>query len=180
MNIRLAAPADAAALAHIQVDSFRSAYAPFFPSEYLAAFSYAEQEQDWRDLIGAKNAGEILLVAESADGDILGYALSRQADAAQTGYDCELVAMHVRPGMYRRGTGRALMAETARRMHAAGCRSLGLWVLEGNSARRMYEHLGGQQRGEQFFEMEEYNARQREVGYVWDDITRLFTEPTVT
>ncbi len=194
MITRLATPSDCSAIARTQIESYRAAYKDLMPPEYLAAFSYAEQEQDWRDLLAANRAGELLIVAEgppgaeetgaqgagepgsgaqSARGKILGYALVRQVDPAKTGFDCELVSLHVRPGGYRQGTGRALVADAARRMHALNCRSLGLWVLDGNPARHFYERLGGVRRGEQFFELDE-TTRRREIGYVWDDITTLF------
>ncbi len=173
MLTRPATLVDCSAIAHIQVDSYRAAYAALMPAEYLAAFTYEEQTQDWRDLLAAGRAGELLLVAEEARGAVCGYALVRRTDFVAAGFDCELVALHVRPGGYRQGTGRALMAAAARRMYTLGCRSLGLWVLDGNPACRFYERLGGQPRGEQFFEIEELHLRRREVGYVWDDITRL-------
>lgn len=181
---RFATPTDCPAIARIQIESYRTAYKDLMPADYLAAFSYAEQEQDWRDLLAANRAGECLIVAEEAPnaedageqgshGEILGYALVRIVDRSKTGFDCELVSLHVRPGGYRQGTGRALVADAARRMHALDCRSLGLWVLDGNPARHFYERLGGVQRGEQFFELDE-TTRRREIGYVWDDITTLF------
>jgi GNAT superfamily N-acetyltransferase len=49
-------------------------------------------------------------------------------------FDCELIALHVDRDHHRAGNGRALIAETARRIHAVGCRSIGLWVMEGNPA----------------------------------------------
>ncbi len=171
---RSAAPSDCSAIARIQVDSYRTAYASLLPVDYLAAFTYEEQTQDWLDLLSAGRAGELLLVAETTPGEICGYALARRAADPQAAFDCELVALHVRPGSYRQGAGRALMAETARRMHALGCRSLGLWVLDGSPACQFYERLCGQQRGEQFFAIEELDLRRREIGYVWDDITTLF------
>jgi hypothetical protein len=58
-------------------------------------------------------------------------------------------------------------------MQASGCRSLGLWVLDGNPACQFYERLGGKPNGEQFFEIEELNLRRREVGYRWENIIDL-------
>lgn len=173
MIIRLAQAADCAAIAQIQIDSYRTAYSPLMPAEYLAAFSYAEQEQDWKDLLARGGVGELLFVAE-AEGQVCGYLLARQTARAATGFDGEVVALHVRPGAYRRGIGRALLGEAARRLHGLGCASLNLWVLEGNPARGFYEHLGGRPAGEQFFEIEELNLRRREVGYAWEDIRVLF------
>ena len=76
MNIRPATLDDCAALAHIQVDSYRTAYAHIFPQSYLDHFTYKEQEQDWRDWIGA-GMEYVLLVAETEADEIVAYALGR-------------------------------------------------------------------------------------------------------
>jgi hypothetical protein len=62
MRIRLATEDDARGLARIQVDSYRTAYAAILPADYLAQFSYEEQEQDWRTLLATKPE-TVLLVA---------------------------------------------------------------------------------------------------------------------
>ena len=172
MNIRTAELKDCAALARIQVNSYRTAYAGLMPPAYLAAFSYEEQELDWANLL--KTSPDLLLVAEEDPGRVVGYALARQTLRDETGFDCELVALHVAREQHRRGYGRALVSEAARRMHAQGCRSLNLWVLDGNPARQFYEHLGGVAYGEQFHEIEELSHRFREVGYAWEKIEDLF------
>src|SRR3954452_8814411 len=107
MRTREAAPEDSAGLARVQVDSYRTAYKDLLPDDYLAQFTYEEQEQDWRDLM-ASPTGDILLVAESDDGEILGYALGRLLAEGGT-YTGELVALHVRAPHQRQGVGTALV-----------------------------------------------------------------------
>jgi len=172
--IRAAKLSDAAGIAWVQINSYRTAYAPLMPAEYLAAFSYEEQEQDWKKLIG--EGSDLLLIAEDEAGQIVGYALSRLIPSGQANYDCELAALHINRSCHRQGIGRALVAETAWRMHRQGCRSLGLWILDGNPACGFYEHLGGKTNGEQFFEIEELKLRRREVGYLWERIEDLFQD----
>jgi hypothetical protein len=56
MNVRVrdAGVDDSEALAAIQVDSYRIAYAGLLlPKEYLDCFSYEEQAHDWRTLLAA-------------------------------------------------------------------------------------------------------------------------------
>jgi len=150
VKIRPATADDAAALARIQVHSYRSAYAGLMPVDYLAHFSLEEQEQDWRDLL-AEPTGDILLVAETGDGEIAGYALGRPGpvDELPAGaYDAELIALHVRRALHRQGIGRALVRAMARGLHEQGCTALALFVLAGNPACAFYERLGGQRVGE--------------------------------
>ena len=169
--IRKAAFSDCGNIAHVQVDSYRSAYASLMPAEYLAVFSYEEQERDWNEFL---KAGEGLLLVAEEQGQVIGYACSHQLFGKDHPFDCEMDALHVNRDFQHRGAGRALIAETARRMHALGCRSLGLFVLDGNPATGFYERLGGQPYGEQFFEMQEFILRRREVGYRWERIEDLF------
>jgi ribosomal protein S18 acetylase RimI-like enzyme len=170
MLIRQATPLDCAALAHLQINSYRTAYAGLLPAEYLAAFSYEEQEHDWKDLL---QMGEDFLLVADAQDQLIGYALSRQLGDGDRPFDCELIALHVERNYQRRGAGRALLLETARQMRSLGCQSLGLWVIEGNPAVGFYERLGGRRQGEQMIEMDEYNCRFKEIGFVWDRIQDL-------
>lgn len=168
--VRNAAIEDAESLAQVQVDSYRSAYAGMLPDDYLAQFSYDEQEQDWRELLSSGEL-DVLLVAEDEAGEVAGYALGERLDGQP--YDCELVALHVRQADQGRGLGRALIAAVAGHFRQQGCRSLVLWVLEANQyARSLYERLGGQADGQRQLELDETTAL-KEVAYVWPDIKVL-------
>ena len=172
MRIREAKLGDCASIARVQVDSYRTAYASLLPPEYLAHFTYEEQEQDWRDLLSA-DQHDLLYVAESDSGEIVGYALGRAPGDQYAGYDSELAALHVRRAFQRQGIGTRLIAAVAERLKQQGCRSLMLWVLDKNPARSFYERLGGQCFGEKPWRIEELGLDTREVAYGWPDITRL-------
>lgn len=168
--IRPAALEDAESLAHVQVDSYRSAYAGILPDDYLAQFSYDEQEQDWRELISSGEI-DVLLVAENEAGEVAGYALGERLEGQR--YDCELVALYVRQADQGRGIGRSLIAAVAGEFRRQGSRSLVLWVLEANHyARSLYERLGGQLVDRRQLELDE-NTVLDEVAYAWPDIDML-------
>jgi len=172
--LRPAVPADCPLIARIQVDSYRRAYAGIFPPAYLAQFSYAEQTQDWLDW-PALFPADILLVAETQNGEIAGYALARPGPTALPDYDCEVLALHLHASWLRQGVGSALFIEAARRLQALGCRALLVWVLEQNlPARRFYEKLGGAQVGWQLAGPEEMHPRPAEVAYGWADIHAVY------
>lgn len=142
MQIRKARIEDSAGLAKVQVDSYRTAYAGIFPQAYLDQFSYEEQEQDWRDWMTSRPE-DLLYVAETATGEMVGYALARPGLTEIPPYDSELIALHVLSGHQRQGVGRQLVAAVAGQLRQRGSRSLMLWVLEENGARGFYERLGG-------------------------------------
>jgi GNAT superfamily N-acetyltransferase len=141
MQIRGATVEDSAGIAKVQVDSYRSAYAGIFTPDYLEAFTYKEQEQDWRDWM-VENPNDILYVAESDKGGILAYALARSGETRITGYDSELIALHVRAKSQRMGIGRLMLWTAAKELRRAKCDSMMLWTLEANPSCAFYEHLG--------------------------------------
>jgi ribosomal protein S18 acetylase RimI-like enzyme len=178
MNIRPATTQDAASLARIQVSSYRTAYAGLMPAEYLAHFTLQEQEQDWRDLL-AESTGDILLVAETDDGGLAGYALGRPGpvEVSPTGaYDAELVALHVRREFQKQGIGRTLVRAMAKALSGQDCASLALFVLAGNPACFFYERLGAQRVGEKRWTMDDFDFEVVEGTYAWREITTLSGE----
>lgn len=120
------------------------AYFGIFPPDYLNQFSYVEQEQGWRDFLNA-GLDDVLLVAESERGEVIGYALARPGFSNIPPYDSELVLLHLRRIYQGLGVGQVLFRASVQCMHRKGCASMMLWVLEKNApARRFYEHLGGE------------------------------------
>jgi len=161
LRIRHAQYTDAVQIAHVQVDSYLSAYKDLLPKEYLANFTYEEQEKDW-SVWQSDRPEDILLVAED-EGVVIGYALSRELrDEPGCG---EVAALHVSPSLKRRGVGKALFAESARKLQDRGCCSLLIWTLEGNPSRGFYEHLGGKLNGTKHWVIEELDFDQIEVCY---------------
>ena len=173
MKIRSAVFEDASALAHIQVDSYRSAYAGILPVEFLAHFSYAEQTQDWRDFVTAEGPA-YLLVAENEAAEVCGYALGSAISPSLPGCDGELDALHVRKDLRGQGIGRELVRAMALKLREAGCKRMGLWVLRDNqSAREFYEHLGGHLLVERTILLGEDDTQAGEISYIWPEIDEL-------
>jgi ribosomal protein S18 acetylase RimI-like enzyme len=171
-DIREATFKDSDALARVQLGSWRSSYADLLPADYLAHFTYEEQAQDWRDILGAEMR-DLLYVAEIDTGELVGYALARPEASWEGPYTSELVSLHVLPPYKRQGIGRGLISNAAAALHQQGHDSLVLWVMKANPARRFYERLGGRLLGEKNNEIW-YDTIVVEVAYGWDDITQLY------
>jgi ribosomal protein S18 acetylase RimI-like enzyme len=171
--IRPAVPSDCAGLARVQVDSYRSAYAGLLPADYLAHFTYEEQEQDWRDLLAADPA-PVLFVAQLDAGEMAGYALGSSMQTDVPGYTAELVALHVRQPARGQGLGRQLVQAIAQHLRGLGCTSLVLWVLAGNQpARSFYEKLGGKLVAKRMIDLGVGDFSTEELAYRWEDINPL-------
>lgn len=171
VKIRLAQIEDSAALAQIQINSYRTAYAGLLPQDYLDHFSYEEQTQDWQDLLGG-DMTDVLYVAENERDDLVGYAVGRPGSTNLEGYDCELVSLHVRRADQRQGIGCRLFAATAAWLQARGGAALMLWVLKQNPSRAFYERLGGRLSGQQAIMLGD-DVPAVEVAYGWPEIAKL-------
>ena len=178
MNIRQAKFEDSAGIAHVQVDSYRTAYAGIFPQAYLEHFTYEEQTQDWRELLSAGPA-VVLYVAETDAGEIVGYALGRPDPNEFPPYESELVALHVRKAYQHQGIGQRLIAAVATHLKQEGCASLMLWTLAQNPSRGLYERLGGLWLAEKDWGgNEDFGVAVQEVAYGWTSIESLATLET--
>lgn len=175
MHIRQAKFEDSAGIAHVQIDSYCTAYVGIFPQPYLEQFTYEEQTQDWRDLLSVETA-DVLYVAETDAGEIVGYALGRPDPNEFPPYESELVALHVRRAYQRQGIGQRLIAAVAAHLEQEGCASMMLWTLAQNPSRSLYEWLGGQWIGEKDWGgNEEFGVAVQEVAYGWASIEQLAT-----
>ena len=132
---------DSATIARVQIDSRRSAYVGIVSDEYLAHFTYEEQEQDWNDVF-ASNEKNVIVVAETDK--VVGYAWAQLGPGELPQYDAELASMHLLPNYRGLGIGQKLFAAMMYELDQRGVQSMFLWALEKNvSAHRFYEKLGG-------------------------------------
>ena len=166
LNVRAAAVADAAQIAHVHVTSWRAAYRDLLPDRYLARLATDERERMWRRRIEAIRPDEAVLVAERGD-TVVGFSSAgptrdRDADARSVG---EVYAVYLVPEEWGRGIGRLLLERAVAALVDAGFTHAGLWVLEANThARRFYEHLGW--RADGATKEERFGERVTEVRYL--------------
>jgi GNAT superfamily N-acetyltransferase len=144
VNVRAAAPADAAAMAALHVRAWRAAYGGVMPEAFLAGLTVADREAMWRRSLTEPDrapAERTILVAE-VDGVLSGFAAAGHARGDDEFGLGELYAINVDPGAWGRGAGRALLAAAAAWLDARFATSI-LWVVDSNRrARALYEHAG--------------------------------------
>jgi ribosomal protein S18 acetylase RimI-like enzyme len=169
-SIRPATPEDCPAIAVVQVDSYRAAYAGLFPQAYLDQFSYEDQARDWLTWM-QKKPDDILLVAVTPENEVRGYMLARYQPEIYPGYDGELIALHVRPPLKGEGVGRALLRSAVEALVAKGSTKVMLWTLRGNPIRSWYERLGGTLLAEKRDWWDDWEMV--EVAYGWEDVPAL-------
>lgn len=143
--MRRAEISDAAGIARISVDTWRSAYAGIVPDEYLASLSYETREERWRFALERSSAATSIYVAESRSGGIVGFASCGPERTDDPEYRGELYTMYVAPAAQGKGVGRMMCSSVANDLKERGLGSMLVWALEQNPSRRFYEALGGRE-----------------------------------
>jgi ribosomal protein S18 acetylase RimI-like enzyme len=164
--IREARPDDLPALAALHVETFKQAHghrrAPSYElreTQWRAAF---ERETDWFCYVAE--------VAEAPDGRLVGFAKGTLHDGGVPGFEGELNKIYVLRAWHRRGIGRALVDQVARRFLAQGIGSMLLFGDARSPSNGFYERLGAerlQSPGGEFH-----------GGYGWRDLRRLVATET--
>ena len=95
IRIRAATPEDAASIGRVHVDSWRSTYAGIVPADYLAGLSYRNRESAWKQLLTADRPGTCCFVAETEDGDIVGFANAGPEREGDSIYRGELYVIYI-------------------------------------------------------------------------------------
>ncbi len=167
ISIRDASVEDAAAIARVHVESWRTTYAGLIPQDHLARFNVEARERTWRNMLAAPERRNYVCVAEREDGAIVGFASGGPTRGGAADFRGEIYALYIARDFQRRGIGRRLAAALSRRLLRDGCESLLVWVLARNPARDFYTALGGAKIGEKPSAIE--GADLTEIAFGWKD-----------
>ena len=171
MLIREASPIDAAAIARVHVDSWRTTYAGIVPADYLASLSYARREQFWCDILSTPIPAGCVYVAAQDTGEVIGFASGGPERSGDALYRGELYAIYLLAPYQRQGLGRRLTLAVVQRLLQRGLPSMLVWVLAANPGRAFYAALGGQPVYEK--EVTIGTVPLLEVAYGWPDLREL-------
>lgn len=143
-SIRLAGPADADALARIQVASWRAAYGSVMPAALLANLTAAPHAAAFREMLAPPQAPGFRLWVLEWRGRLMGYAAA--GPCRDTGFNpattAELYALYFLKEAWGHGLGRALMAAVLAEFRRQGFQRATLWVLERNARARKFYQAG--------------------------------------
>ena len=168
VTIRPANAADAAAIARVHVDTWRTAYRGIVPQSYLDALDVAARTEGWNAEIGKGDS--FIFVAEEA-GAVCGFIGGGMARESMQEYDAELYAVYVLAGEQRRSVGTRLLSALADVLIQHGFSRLMVWVLADNPCRNFYAQLGGVPFAEKPIEIGE--SKLIEVAYGWEGMGKL-------
>ncbi|MFH2202238.1 MAG: GNAT family N-acetyltransferase [Elusimicrobiota bacterium] len=186
VTIRPARVEDAAGIARVSVDTWRTAYQGIMPDDLLAGLDYAKRAAAQREHLRKNDSAHACFVAEDHAGRIIGFAAAgprRRGDedtthgsfgfaaAGESDERCtgELYAIYVLAARQKKGVGRRLMGEAVRWLRDHGHAAMLVWVLEKNPTRKFYEDLGGRLLGS----MSAKFVPLEKISYGWEDMDRL-------
>jgi ribosomal protein S18 acetylase RimI-like enzyme len=171
-TIRRACSADAASVARVYVESWRTAYAGLLPDDVLIDLSLREQEASWRRMLLRRRAANSIVVAELPKGGVVGFGSFGRAREPGLSFEGEIYTLYVDPDHQGEGLGKRLLETLFGRLLERGMENAVAWVLADNPARFFYEAMGGTRvatRSERL-----WGGRLPEVAYGWPDLHEAF------
>jgi ribosomal protein S18 acetylase RimI-like enzyme len=145
LQIRQAVPADAPALAAVQIASWQVAYRDIVSQRVMDAWN-AKRPAQWESYLAAATPKTQNLLAQQGD-EVIGFALfgPGRDEGIDAQRNAELYSLYVHPSQWRHGAGRALCAAVIERLADQNFADLYLWTFAANApARRFYESVGFQ------------------------------------
>lgn len=161
--MRQARDSDRPAIAALQANSWRAAYAEILPADYLGEPVGIELTKHWSTL--EITSGDLVMVAE-LDGRLAGFI------SVWCRPDPFIDNFHTRPDVKHRGIGSNLLLATAEQLLQRGHRTAHLWVITTNlSAKKFYERMGGQVT--EFADREMFDHTVTAERIEWSDLSNL-------
>jgi GNAT superfamily N-acetyltransferase len=170
LAIRKAKIEDAGAIAHVQVESWKTTYAGIVPDAFLASLNQEDRMRSWREQILADKIS--IFVAEDETG-IFGFVAGGEAREKLEEYDAELYAIYLLRERQREGVGRTLGLTLASALQTKGFMSMIVWVLEQNPSVSFYERLGAVQTARKIINIG--GADLQELAFGWPSLDNLIT-----
>lgn len=140
MHIRKAAVEDAAAIAKVHVDSWRTTYKGIMPSDYLNSLSYEKRTVLWERNIEEK--GDYVVVAETDIGNITGFGTASKRDTNTVARSGDLTSIYLLEEYQGQGIGKMLLKELFLHFKRLDYERIFVEVLEDNKTRYFYEYYG--------------------------------------
>jgi ribosomal protein S18 acetylase RimI-like enzyme len=166
-SIRPATSDDVAAIACVHHESTLSTYSEVFSKEYLTRRTLEERVTEWTNLVPQL----LTLVACNDLGGVVGFVAGGDEPTGQLGVDGELRMIYLLAEAQGQGLGALLMRRFVLELRSRGYRSMALWVLGVNPARRFYERLGGTVIARR--ERERDGRIWEDVAYGWPDLSQF-------
>lgn len=142
MQIREARLTDAAGIAKVHVDSWRTTYKGIIPDEYFNNLSCAQRADLWDKNISKPDS--YVIVAENDDGEIIGFADAWKRDNNKEDKAIDLTSIYLLEDYQGKGVGKQLLKALFDYFKNAGYETVYVEVLEDNKTKFFYEYYGAE------------------------------------
>jgi ribosomal protein S18 acetylase RimI-like enzyme len=140
IQIREAKPDDAAEIARVYEESWRSTYQGIIPHLHLERMIARRGPRWWQQSVRRGNAVSVM----TFNGQPQGYASYGQARHAPNRSTGEIYELYIAPCFQGLGIGKKLFIDARRKLERRGLRSLVIWALADNQAAcDFYSRQGG-------------------------------------
>ena len=170
-RVRRAKFGDAAGIALVQVESWRTTYKGIVPDAFLDSLSEEMRTRSWEEQFVTGNSSTWL--AEDNSG-IFGFVSGGALRETVAEYDAELYAIYLLQEQQQQGTGRLLIHTLATTLLERNFTRMLLWVLAQNPATSFYKHLGAIEIAQKQIEIG--GATLEELAFGWTDLHPLVSD----
>lgn len=145
VSVRRAGEGDVAAVADLQIRTWRTAYSGMLPAPVLAALSVVEAEERWRRAVTEPPTSRHHLLVALEAGRVVGMAAAgpSEDEDRDPARDAEIYALLVEPDLNRRGHGSRLLAAGVEHLRQDGFGTAATWLFDADAGcQAFYESAG--------------------------------------
>lgn len=167
--IRRAIKDDIPGIAKVHADSWKTTYKGIFPNEILENITYEQREKQWENIFQKECNHQFRFVAETLNGEIVGFI---DGGAERTGtYNCdgELYAIYLLQEYQGMKIGQKLFQALLSECTNNNMQSLLVWVVTNNPSKTFYEKFNPEKIDTKFLE----RLQVEETAYCWKDINNI-------
>lgn len=141
-HIRKATKEDAESIARVHVKSWKSTYQDLIEEQDMESIQLHHRITLWETVLQKSINGQIVLVAEDEENNVLGFISGGKERTKRFGYDGEIYAIYVLEEYHNKGIGKELMQSFVQYMKENEYQTLLVWVLTQNKHKSFYERYG--------------------------------------
>jgi len=167
LSIRTARASDVQAIAHVDIETWRTTYPGMLPDDFLTALDERQRARQWLRFI-AQRPDDVVLAYDEWD-QVRGFGSCGRQRETLLPYAGEIYTLYVGPDFQGQGIGRQLLLALFQRLLRDGLSSAMLWVLAANPSRYFYERVGGRRIADRQLDMGSFGVPA--VAYGWPDLT---------
>ncbi len=169
IHIRRAIKEDIPGIAKVHVYSWKTTYKGILADEILGSITYEQREKQWKNIFQKEGDHQYRFVAETLNGEIVGFI---DGGIERTGaYNCdgELYAIYLLQQYQGMKIGQKLFQALLSECIKHDIQSLLVWVVTNNPSKKFYEKFNPEKIDTKFLERLEVE----ETAYCWRNINNI-------